>query len=702
MVVHRLQASGRMRLVCPLFLWAVAALQPAAADVESPDDPEDFAPADLSPVQVTAGRHAGTQADVPQPVSIVTRAEIERQVPQTWTDLLRGEPGVFNQSSGPGQGIIIVRGLKGSEVLHLVDGMRLNNAFFRNAPTQFMALVDPYNIERIELVRGPASVLYGSDALGGVAQILTPEERFAGDDFSTRFRALTQYGSADASKATRLEAAAGREDFSLAGGFTFRDIGEQVAAGGERVPDTDYLYRAWNGKMLWSPQPGHELTLSASYSIIPLLARYHQIVSGFGMMPDSDFSFFQPNSRSFFHGRYAWRPRAGFADDVQLHVARQVIRDDRFNRSFQGAENELSAERSTLDGFTAQFYKSYRAHDLTWGLDLYHDEVRSAASVTSLATGESMVVQSSFPDGASSDDFGAYVNDSWMVSRNWLIDWGLRFNYARTDLPPADRGTGTDVEDSTFTGSVGARYELTPALSWSVNVGRGFRAPNVFDLGTLGERPNGRFNIPNPDLEPETVNSLDSGFKWYDERWTGQIFAFYSRYEDRISSVATGNPRPDGLTEVQSRNIASATYYGIESGARYHANADWEVYVTANYTHGEDDVEGMESPANRVPPLNGQLGVLLRPRPQLYFESYLLFADRQDRLAPQDLDDSRIDPTGTAGWGSLNVRLGWTPEPGYRIQLHAGNLLDHDYREHGSGIEAPGRGLAVTVEMQLQ
>lgn len=698
---NRPMTRTTLALIALALCVCAAAADDAAADGATAADDDELAPAALSPVQVTAGRNAEAQADVPQAVTVVTREQIDRQAPQTWTDLLRGQPGVFNQSSGPGQGIIIVRGLKGSEVLHLVDGMRLNNAFFRNAPTQYIGLVDPFNIERLELVRGPSSVLYGSDALGGVAQLITPEERFSSADLRARGSALVQYGSADLSRSTRLAAAAGRESFSVAGGFTFRDIGEQVTADGDRLANTDYLFRAWDTKLLWSPAAGHELMLSASHSEVPDLARYHEIVPGFAAMPDSDFNFFQPNARSFFHARYGAALDSSLADALELHVARQVVRDHRFSQEFQGTETQRDAERSTQDGFTVQLDKHLGAHFLSYGLDVYHDRVDSARTRTELATGESAVSLSSFPDGSASDDIGIYVHDEWMAAVDWLVDSGLRFNYARTDLPPADRGTGTEIEDTDLTGNLGVRYRISPALSWNANFGRGFRAPNVFDLGTLGERPSNRFNIPNPDLQPETVNSIDTGFKWHDPALSGEVSVFYALYDDRIVSVETGNPRPDGRAEVQSRNIASATYYGIESGLRYHASADWEAYATLNYTRGEEETGDETTPANRVPPLNGQLGVLARPGPDWYFETFLLFADRQDRLAPQDVDDSRIDPNGTAGWTSLNTRLGWTPAPRYRIELNAGNLLDHAYREHGSGIDAPGRGVSLTLQAEL-
>ena len=131
----------------------------------------------LEQIQVTATRRPQSTIDVAAAVTVVDAEQTAADSPQTIADYLRGVPGAFVQSTTPGQAIPIVRGLKGSEVLHLVDGFRLNTAFFRNAPNQYFALVDAQNVERIEVVRGPSSTLYGSDAMGGVVQVLTPEQR---------------------------------------------------------------------------------------------------------------------------------------------------------------------------------------------------------------------------------------------------------------------------------------------------------------------------------------------------------------------------------------------------------------------------------------------------------------------------------------------------------------------------------------------
>ena len=131
--------------------------------------------------------------------------------------------------------------------------------------------------------------------------------------------------------------------------------------------------------------------------------------------------------------------------------------------------------------------------------------------------------------------------------------------------------------------------------------------------------------------------------------------------------------------------------YGLETGLRFLARDDLELYAVFNYTRGEETGEELAVPADRIPPLNGRLGLVYRHAERLRFEPYLDFAGRQDRLSPRDLGDPRINPAGTAGWGTVNVLLGWQAteqlEVGFRLQ----NLADRNYREHGSGIDAPGR-----------
>ena len=156
------------------------------------------APITLETEQVTATRSVRDVSDVAAAVTVVDERDILRQAPQTLPEIFRGQIGTYFQQTTPGQGTVILRGLKGSQVLHLVDGMRLNNAFFRSAPNQYLALVDPYSVARTEVVRGPASTLYGADAMGGVVQVLTREPAYRGSEWDTESGVLAGVDSAEA------------------------------------------------------------------------------------------------------------------------------------------------------------------------------------------------------------------------------------------------------------------------------------------------------------------------------------------------------------------------------------------------------------------------------------------------------------------------------------------------------------------------
>ncbi len=667
-------------------------------------------PVELETMQVTAERGEADAYSVPRAVTVVGRAQIERESPQTWTELLRGQAGAFLQSSGPGQSIIIVRGLKGSEVLHLVDGMRLNNAFFRNSPSQYIALVDPYNIDRVELQRGPGATLYGSDAMGGVVQVLTPEYRFHEVQWQTAGKLRLQYGTAELSKVSRAEAAVGNRDVSLSAGVTVMSYGERDLGDGGREPLTDYLARGYDGKLLWTPGAAHELMLSGHFFEYPKLARYFDVVGGPGGEGGSVQSYFEPNDRQFLHARYRYLLPLGPVQGIEVHVGQQVIRDHRL-RQPNDSRIDTEQNRSTLSGVTAQAFSNVGdALSLRYGAEFYRDRIDSAKQRTPFDTGVTAATISTFPDGALQDSLGIYLDAQWWATARWQIDAGTRFSRVHTDLPSTPVSAATEFTDDDVTWQLGALYAITPSLGWATTAARGFRAPNIFDLGTLGPRPSGDselVNVPNTELEPETVTTFDTGLRWQADRWRADLTAYYTDYDNRIEArEPTGNTvaegqfgcsDPDGCIEVQSRNIAEARYWGAEGSARW-TGSRASVYAVLNWTYGQELRSGEPTrPANRIPPLNGQLGAAFVLPASIRIEPYLLFAARQDRLDDDDLRDSRINPAGTGGWATVNLRAGWQALPWLKLQADGRNLLDKAYREHGSGVDAAGAGVVLSA-----
>jgi outer membrane receptor protein involved in Fe transport len=200
------------------------------------------------------------------------------------------------------------------------------------------------------------------------------------------------------------------------------------------------------------------------------------------------------------------------------------------------------------------------------------------------------------------------------------------------------------------------------------------------------------FNVPNPALQPETVWSYDIGVKMSTTRWQLEAFAWYADYRDKIGSRLTGEVTPEGRLVVRSDNLNEARLYGLETGLRYLAQPDIELYAVVNYTHGEERAPGESTvPADRIPPLNGRIGLVWDAGERWRIEPFIDFAGSQSRLSPRDVEDPRIDPAGTGTWATVNLLVSWQVMDTLDLGLKLMNLSDRNYREHGSGIDAPGR-----------
>jgi outer membrane receptor protein involved in Fe transport len=653
---------------------------------------------------VTATRGERPSFDVPNAVTIIDREDAERQTPRVLPDLLRGETGVFVQQTTPGQATPIIRGLIGSSILTLVDGMRLNTAFFRSSPNQYFALVDPYNVERIEIVRGAGSALYGSDAMGGVLNVITPVPRFAGDEWRMHGKALGQFSSADTSWVNRLSLQGGRTGIAMSGGFTYQDHND-LRGGGDIGFQRPSGYDVYAGDgVVFLERGNQDLFLGFQYLKQPQTPRFDELVPGFGQtQPSSAVFFFEPNDRLFLHGRYRLRNPLPLVDGLEFHVAFQEINDDRRNRDFGSTEEVREQNRDALTGITLQLTSRWREWmTFTYGGEIYLDEVGSSRVGRDINSGTTSTRQSRFADGSTLNSFCFYLQDEIRVHPRLTAVVGGRISHFDIDIPKADREVGAHLTTSDLTGSLGLLYHLTPEINLVTNVGRGFRVPNVFDLSTLGPRPGNRFSIPNPNLKPEQVITVDAGVKVNFPRLTGELFGFYADYQDKIEDIATGEVTPEGRQIVQSANLNTVTLFGIEAGGRFRLLDTVQLFGSLTFTWGEEEFPGGRTvPADRIPPVNGQVGLLYRPIPRLRVEPFIRFAAAQDRLSDRDRTDPRINPNGTPGWVTANLRLGWEFNERVRARLVVENIFDQPYRDHGSGINAPGINATVSLEARF-
>lgn len=652
--------------------------------------------AELDEILVTATRRPVSTREISSALTVVDSASVRQE--KLLTDALSSEVGVFLQQTTPGQGAVIIRGLKGSAILHLVDGIRLNNAIFRSAPTQYFSLVPAAAVERIEIVRGSPTSLFGSDAIGGVVQLVTRVPKFATDTIAVRGDAFAAYDTAELGKILRGTLDVGTAAFASSLSVEYLKTGDRQTGSGRRTGPSGYRAKAARLVLSATPDNDRSWLLDLHFLEQPETPRVDELVPGFGQTEPSSSEFsFAPNQRLFVHGGY-FAGDAWLGLDWKLDLAWQRIVDDRVTRNFEAMERRRESNRSDL--FSTTFSGTRQTATGSWiiGGEITYDRVHSARVEENISTGQRQSIAARFPDRSWVRQAALYANLSQRLSRRHLLSAGLRVTNVDISLPETPVSAGVSINMNDLSGDLGWIFDFSDTWQLVANIGEGFRAPNIFDLGTLGERPGNRFNIPNPTLTSERVTHIDVGVRRLSGRVEFEFMLFRLRYRDKITSVLTGDITADGRDVVQSTNAANVSIHGAEVGADLTLTDNLHASAVVNYTWGEQDTSAsLKEAADRIPPLAGTLRLDYDRGRGIGVGAWLQFAGSQNRLSARDKRDVRIDPTGTDGWAILGARVHWDDGKAWQVTLGLDNVFDKEYRVHGSGLDAVGRNLSLSV-----
>lgn len=651
---------------------------------------------EIEEVLVTATRRVISSEDVSSGLTLVAREQIQNQ--KLVTDSLASNVGVFLQQTTPGQGAAIIRGLKGSSILHLVDGMRLNNAIFRSAPTQYFSLVPISAVERVEVLRGTPTSLYGNDAVGGVVQLVTRVPGFDSNETEARGEVFASLDTAELGKMTRASLDFGNSAFASSLSAEYLKTGNRRTGSGERIGPSGYESRA--ARMVFSATPANDRSwlLDVHYLEQPETPRVDELVPGFGQSEPSSSEFlFAPNRRVFVHGKYT-KTNGPAGLDWNTDFAWQRIDDDRVTRDFEAPDRRRESNSSDLLGLTLSGSRITEAGSWIIGAEFYHDKVRSVRIEENLPTGAIQPVASRFPDGSTVTQAALYANIQHRVTDRNNLNGGIRVSNDDVSLPVTAVSAAADINGTDISGDLGWIFDATRRWQILANFGLGFRAPNVFDLGTLGNRPGNRFNIPNTTLDSERVLQSDIGVRHRSDQVVFDLMIYALRYEDRITSVGTGDVTADGREIVQSVNAAESSIRGLEAGLDVRFSDNISARAVFNYAWGEQKVSGdVTEPAGRIPPFNGNVVLSYDVGGDYRLDGWFRFAGDQDRLSARDASDVRIDPQGTPGWIVIGGRVQKPFAQDWLLSVSLDNLLDKRYRVHGSGLDASGRNLSIGV-----
>jgi len=543
----------------------------------------------ISPVVVTATRTEKQVFEVPKPVSVLTETQIREQTPNNAADLLRSLPGLDVTGVGVNQVRPSIRGQRGQRILLLEDGMRLSNSRRQQSFGEIPGIVDVTSLDRIEIVRGPASVLYGTDAIGGVINLITLRPVEEGLHGNAGYRYSSQDGQ---NKGTGgLDGRFGRWSFLARG--TFRDAGSYKAPTGSfgaitldsntTVFDTgtkDYNLEGYLGYQL-----GGRSEIFAKYE------RYHADTSGFGYVEPAAYAPDQPFIRILYPYQSFDKVTLGYrGENLHLGIADRVHAVGYYQGNQRRLSNNVfvnlgipdlpeagvSAESfnyTDLASFGARLEATKLAGGrvmLTYGVDMFRDRSQNSDSSVTTVYGfgppQPEVSTTPLVPYASYLNAGTFLQADWQFASRGTVIVSGRYQYIRaaTTETPGITDPPQTRSYRTLVGAANVEYRLTPMVALVGSVGRAFRAPNLVEQFFNGLTPEGAaYQVPNPDLKPESSINFDLGTRYRNRYLFLEAFWFRNEIRDGIRIAATGDSL-NGLPTYSNVNVDKLRFTGLE------------------------------------------------------------------------------------------------------------------------------------------
>ncbi len=642
----------------------------------------------------------------------------ERSIPRAIAKAA-GYAGVWLQETNLGGGSPFIRGLTGNHVLVVIDGVRLNDSTTRFGPNQNLNTISPAIVERVEILRGAASVLYGSDAIGGAILIWTKDRAPSAENpgYQSEFNAL--YGSAQGGGRASLGVSHANKRFGwllLADGATFDDL---KAGDNETQSFTGYDSREFFGSLHYALDDSRSLRITGSQHTDIDVPRTDRVTTGFGQtMPAFSVFRFAEQKRSRWVATYRDDSARGFADSFQIRASVRQYDERRERQATGSATFRTEQDRIETLGLSLDMQKALgEDHLLTYGFDLDHDRVKSSRVDLDTGTSISTPRDGAFAPGSRFTSAGVFIQDEIFSLAPTDVTVGVRYSYFDFSFDEFGAGPRQDGNFNALTASVSAGRDLNENVRLVGTLAQGFRAPNLADLAKDGSFGGGD-ELHNPNLEPEQSLSAELALELNHSRVQGSFAIFGTQLDDAIGRtlINAGDPNVTGDETYLRENQGEVRLYGAELGGRAQIAEDSPFFVEASIAaiaarQFDDENPSLDNvPWRRTPPLHGRVAVAWEPTQAGQSSPANLdrisleapWADDQGRLHPQDISDPRIGEA-TAGWTVWNLDLSGPIDRKGASEWHLGlhNILDARYRIHGSGFDAPGRSLILGVRMSF-
>ena len=693
------------------------------------------------------GRTNANSRDLPFNVEAIDSKDIKITQSQTSADAIASSGSVYVQKSQMGGGSPVVRGFEANKILLVVDGVRMNNAIYRGGHLQNAITLDASILNRAELIFGPGSLLYGSDAIGGVIHFRTKNPLVDGNKFSGG--AYARYASANDentihgnfilsnqkklasltsftySKFGELRAGANRSDDYPDWGKRFeyvvRENGEDVIKQNEDPNvqvGTAYNQMDILQKVVYEQSEDLRIALNMQYSVSSNIPRY-DFLSEYsnGTLRYATWNY-GPQLRFLVSPVIEYDGNNKFFDKLMINSSYQRVQESRLVRNLNDPIETSQIEDLNIYGVNVDFRKTFPNNSLIeYGASAYSNQLESTASGIDVNTNETQTnLLTRYPsNGSEMLQAGVYAHHRmdlikdelfWNVGTRWSVQ-STSFLFKRDDpiTWPEYYYNGIENTNNSLVWMTGFNYQKK---NWQIKLlgGSAFRAPNVDDLAKVRIKTD-EITVPNPELKPESTNNVELNLAYRGDKLKAGGTVFYSLIDNIV--VRRGFNLPDGSQTYESAgdtlnvtanvNANKGKVRGLSGHIEYELTSEFSFAANINYTIGTsiDDLEN-ESPLDHIPPLYGRVQIkhqlknwenrlVMRYNGVKKIEDYGGSADNPEYALPE----------GIPAWQTYNFYSSYSINKSWNIQASVENILDTHYRLFASGLSAPGRNFILSL-----
>lgn len=700
----------------------------------------------LDEILVNPARHVQSKRTTSQHIESISKKEIEFQNMPTTADLLASSGKLSVQKSQQGGGSPVIRGFEASRILLLVDGVRMNNLIYRGGHLQNSITVDRNMLEKVDVLFGPSSTIYGSDALGGAIYLETKAAKLLSQNGNKKISgdALSNYSSVNEGKSVHVDFNFASQRWASLSSVSLNEFGdlkmgkkrngsngffgarpfyvETVDGVDQEVANDDQYVQKFSGykqydlmqKFVFQQKESTTHSLNLQYSTTSDIPRYDRLtdLSSSGTLRSAVWKY-GPQKR--FLSIYKLTKDNVFQHTkMNVNVSYQNVEESRINRNFGSTKLNSRIEKVSVLALTTDFNTKINNAQLTYGVDIYRDGLQSTAFQQNITTGEQVDLDTRYPDGANSTVRAeAFVNfaDNFTQELSYSISARVGYTTLKSKIDTNFFNlpfTSIEQNNAIYSGAFGLVNNPTKNLKLAFNLASAYRVPNIDDLAKIFESAPGTLIVPNENLKPEKTVTADLSITlWEGNRFQFENVFFITKLFDPIrTDKFTFNGQStieyEGETSVvlANQNQGKGHLAGFMSVVKAQIFKALIFEGSFNFTQGRiHNADGI-SPLDHIAPMYGKVGLTYQSK-IANVEAYMLYNGKKDvdEYSPSGEDNLQYATAdGAPSWQTYNLKTAFFPIKNTTIFAGVENILDIQYRTFSSGINAPGRNLYLGVK----